>query len=144
MNTNYPVRILGAATPWFDDVLKDFGDIFPLSARTKTQGVWFGVDLIETEGGYEIKANLPGVKKEDVELTLEGKRLVIKVSHKEETEEKVGTRVLHRERFFESAARIVELPARPSERVDAQLKDGVLTVLLEKDESSGTKKIPLR
>ena len=144
MNTTYPVRLLGNATPWFDDVLRDFGEIFPTSARTKGDVSWFGVDLIDKGDGYLVKANLPGVKKEDVEISLDGKRLTIRAVQQEEKEEKDEGRVLHRERYFETSVRTIELPTRPSEKVMAALDNGVLSITLGKDETNGTKKIAVK
>lgn len=145
MNNAYPVRFMGNTTPWFDEVLRDFSDFFPVSTKyNKGDNSWFGLDLIETKEGYLVKANLPGMKKEDIEITLDGKRLTIKASHKEEKEEKTEERYLHKERFCETIVRSIDLPVRPSEKVEAALVDGVLTVTLGRDETSGTKKIALK
>lgn len=86
------------------------------------------VDISERDNRYLISVEIPGVKKEDIALTQEGDRLIIRGEKKHEHEEKSET--LHRvERSYGHFQRVLTLPqdAR-AEDISAQFKDGVLIV----------------
>jgi len=108
------------------------------------------LDISETDGEIRIVAELPGVDQKDVEVTLAGDVLTIKGekrSEKDETKEEKG-RTWHRtERSFGSFQRSMRLPRDidPS-KVNADFKDGVLTVTLPKPQElqQQTKKIEIK
>ena len=89
-------------------------------------------DLVEDEAAYRITAELPGISDKDVEISLAGDVLTLKGEKKEEREEKGQNRYLT-ERRFGSFQRSFALPedADP-EKIDAEFKNGVLTVILPK------------
>lgn len=92
------------------------------------------VDVQDSEDKIVVKADLPGIDRKDVEVSVDGASLVIRGEKKEEhkTREKGYLRT---ERAYGSFARIVELPAEVDEaKVSAQYKDGVLEVTLPKRE----------
>ena len=97
---------------------------------------WPAVDLKETETGYELHAELPGVKKEDVHIELHGqgpnKRLV--VSGKKESEEKKEGERWHRvERTFGNFERVFTVPADTvAEDIKANFENGMLHVTFPK------------
>lgn len=93
------------------------------------------LDVVETEKTVEVKAELPGLDKKDVEVTLDRGLLVIKGEKKEEKEEK--GKYYHRvERHQGTFCRTVRLPAEVrEEKIEASFKDGVLTVTLPKVEA---------
>ncbi len=104
-------------------------------------GTTFPIDLKETEKEYEIKADLPGVNKEDVHLTLEDKMLTIELKQ-DRTEEHKENNYLVRERFSKLAARTISLPFTSSEsKVTAALRDGVLTISVPKAAEKQTRRI---
>jgi HSP20 family protein len=89
-------------------------------------------DVIETDKEIVLKAELPGVKKEDVSVEIEGDTLTIKGERKEEKEEK-GKKMHRVERFYGSFMRSFTLPENvDAKAIAAEMKDGVLEVHLPK------------
>lgn len=101
------------------------------------------VDLSENKDSFVLKAELPGMKKEDVKVTLQNNVLAISGEKKREQEEKGKT--FHRiERSYGSFSRTVELPvAVKTDAIKAEFKDGVLTVELPKVEEAKPKEIAI-
>ncbi|WP_017754451.1 Hsp20/alpha crystallin family protein [Calidifontibacillus oryziterrae] len=92
----------------------------------------FDVDVKELEKSISIQADLPGFKKEDIELELDDYSLTIKASRSSEREEK-GEKYYKQERQYGKVERTIPLPAEViSDSSKAKYKDGVLTVTLEK------------
>lgn len=103
------------------------------------------VDLVETEDGYTLMADLPGVDKKDLELSVENNVLTIKGEKKTGTEEKKEKRFFRRETWAGSFRRTISLPAAAdSSNVNAQLKNGVLTVTIGKREELKPRQIPVK
>jgi HSP20 family protein len=102
------------------------------------------VDVSESKDAYVIKAELPGVSKSDVKITLHDNVLTIKGEKKEEKEEK-DVNVHRIERSFGMFERAFSLPLTvKSDKIDASFKDGVLTVTLPKAEEAKPKEIEVR
>ena len=99
------------------------------------------VDVSETDGEYQIKAEIPDVKKEDVKVTLENGVLTIQGERKFEKEEK-GKKYHRVERSYGSFVRSFTLPDLVDEaNVKAEFKDGVLNLKLPKSEKVKPKAI---
>ncbi len=99
------------------------------------------VDVSETDGEYQIKAEIPDVKKEDVKVTLEDGVLTIQGERKFEKEEK-GKKYHRVERSYGSFVRSFTLPDLVDEaNVKAEFKDGVLNLKLPKSEKVKPKAI---
>ena len=99
------------------------------------------VDVSETEGAYQIKAEIPDVKKEDVRVTLEEGVLTIQGERKQEKEE-TGKKYHRVERSYGSFVRSFTLPDLvDEEKVKAEFKDGVLNLQLPKSEKAKPKAI---
>lgn len=103
----------------------------------------FPLDVEERDGGYAIVANLPGVGKEAVDITLVNERLTIKVAEPK-ADEANAKRYLHRERRAGAMERTIALKDAAPESIEAVLQDGVLTVFVKKDERRLPKKIQIR
>ena len=102
------------------------------------------VDISETEGEYQIKAEIPDVKKEDVKVTLEDGVLTIQGERKYEKEEK-GKKYHRIERSYGSFVRTFSLPdVIDEEKVKAEFKDGVLNLHLPKSEKAKPKAIEVK
>ena len=102
------------------------------------------VDISETEGEYQIKAEIPDVRKEDVKVTVEDRVLTIQGQRKQEKEEK-GTKYHRIERSYGSFARTFSLPyVIEADKVDAEFKDGVLNLHLPKSEKAKPKAIEVK
>ena len=102
------------------------------------------VDISETENEYQIKAEIPDVKKEDVKVTLEDGVLTIQGQRKQETEEK-GKKFHRIERSYGSFVRTFSLPdVIEEDKVKAEFKDGVLNLHLPKSEKAKPKAIEVK
>lgn len=102
------------------------------------------VDVSETEKQYQITAEIPGIKKEDVKISIEDHVLTVRGERKEEKEEK--GRKFHRvERYFGTFSRSFDLPQDIDEdHIDATFKDGLLTLEIPKKEMEKTKSIEVQ
>jgi HSP20 family protein len=99
------------------------------------------VDVIETEDAYQVLADLPGVRRDDLELSVTGTILSIKGDKKAETSSE-KKKFFRKETWLGSFSRTIDLPARiDPEKVSAELKDGVLVVRVAKREEAKTKQI---
>lgn len=101
-------------------------------------------EVFERKDGYVFKADLPGVKQEDLDITLNANRLT--VSGKREAEErKEGERFYAYERSFGTFTRSFTLPEGvDAEHVAAELKNGVLTLVVPKKPDVQPKKITIK
>lgn len=92
------------------------------------------VEVEETDKGFTVKAEMPGMTEKDIEVTLAREFLTIKGEKKEETEHKEGN-YFRTERTFGRFHRVVPLPCEVvTDKVDATFKNGVLTVKLTRAE----------
>ena len=106
---------------------------------------WYpAVDIFEDKDAVKIMAELPGVKPEDVKLSLENNLLTIRGEKKQEAEER-NERVHRYERSYGSFERAFVLPSTvDGEKISAEYRDGVLTVTVPKAERARPREIPVR
>lgn len=116
----------------FYDVIDDFFNTSPFrSLRHDT----FKIDVEEKDNMYEIVADLPGINKEDLNVSYDDQTLTIAVEKQDETEEKdEEKKYLHRERHQISMKRSLYLPNVDPSKIRAKLDQGVLTLHAEKTE----------
>ena len=124
-----------------------FDTMFRLDSRDNESGFnsWSpAVDIAERDDQYVVKAELPGVTKEDVKITLENNVLTIHGEKKNEKETKSEN--FHRvERSYGSFERSFTLPTTvKSDKIDAVYKDGVLQITLPKAEEAKPKQIEVK
>jgi len=144
MRTLAPWRPLGGLSTFHDDFDSLFSRIF--SENEKRLGEQAFLPAIESfvrEGNLVIRVDLPGIKPEDVELSVEGNRLSIKGERKDERESNAeGAR--YREVSYGRFHRTVVLPPRTqTEAVSATFKNGVLEVTVKAPSELVTKKVPI-
>ena len=109
------------------------------SDRAETQYLVPDVNIYETKDGYELEAELPGVSKDGLEITLEGTEIAI-TGHR--TNEVVNGEVLFRERNNAGYRRVFDLdPAIDTARISARMNQGVLLLSLPKSEAVKPRKI---
>lgn len=102
------------------------------------------LDVTETESGIKVTAEVPGIAKEDISITLSDGLLTVSGEKKEEREEKSEDRTLS-ERRYGSFSRTVRLPSEvDAEKVEAAYKDGVLSIILPRAEGVKTKRIEVK
>jgi HSP20 family protein len=102
------------------------------------------LDVAESDQAYTVTLELPGVAKDDVKVSIEGRRVTIEASAGKTDERKEGDRIVYRERMQSSYARTVTLPAElDQERSSAKLDNGVLKLELAKRQAAATKRIAI-
>ena len=103
------------------------------------------LDVTEDDKAYTVKAELPGVKKEDIDVQVEGNQVSITAEVKRESEEKKGEKVLRRERYQGVQSRSFSL-ARDIDRakVEARFADGVLELTLPKNGGAPLRRIAIQ
>jgi HSP20 family protein len=100
------------------------------------------LDVIDKGGHYEITVDLPGVKKDDIEVSIDGSRVMIRAETKTETARKDGEKVIYAERSAARYARSFELPTEVTESgADARYENGVLTLTLPKKSAAQVKRL---
>jgi HSP20 family protein len=102
------------------------------------------VDMYEIEGEVMVKASLPGLKPEEVEITITGNALEIRGETKEETEEKRGD-YYYKERSYGTFQRSLTLPVEiKAGEAEATFENGVLTLKMPKAEQAKAKQIKIQ
>jgi HSP20 family protein len=99
------------------------------------------LDVHEDKENFSVRVELPGMKREDIEVSLQDGALIITGERKEEKVHE-GTEVHRQERFYGTFTRALTLPAAiAGDKVKAQYKDGILNVTLPKAEEAKPKAI---
>jgi HSP20 family protein len=102
------------------------------------------MDVKESNGDYKIKAEIPGVKKDDIHVSVEGNRVSISAEVKKEKEEKEGDKVIRSERSYGMASRSFSLADEvDQDKVQAKYSDGILELTLPKKAGSSHKEVPI-
>jgi len=102
------------------------------------------IDIYEDKDKVTVKAELPGMKKEDINVSLENKTLMISGERKDEEEHKEGDNY-RAERFFGRFQRTITLPSLVNaDQIKGNYKDGVLTIELPKSEEAKPKQIDIQ
>lgn len=126
----------------FYNMLDDFfsDSILPRNLGFDT----FKIDVKEDEKAYTIDAELPGVKKEEIKLGLNDGRLSISVEREEKVDEEKENYV-HRERRYGSYERCVYLADANPDGIEAKLEDGLLKIVVPKqDKDEGKRNIEIK
>jgi HSP20 family protein len=125
----------------FEDFSNMIDDFFTGSwpFQRSLVGDTFKVDIQDNDTEYTVEAELPGVKKDDIEITLNEGRLNISVKREEVSEDK-NKKYIHRERKYAQMSRSILLADANDENIQAKLEDGVLTIKVPKKEQVDTSK----
>ena len=131
-------------------VYDPFAEVFPELFRhvlqpirpTGAEALDIKLDVKGTDSEYTVEAEMPGVKKEDIHVQIDGNRVAIQAETKRESEQKDGERVLRSERYYGSVARSFTLASEIDEpRVRAKIDNGVLSLALPKKKAPTSKRI---
>jgi len=134
--TNYNQNLPSIFDSFFDNF---FSDSF---WKTPFEQQNLSLDVEETDDGYIVKANLPGIKKEDISIELKGKNLHIFA--KQEESKKENGKYYRQERYCGEYQRIISLPSEiKTENINASLNNGVLSINILKAEPSKNKVIKI-
>lgn len=131
----------------FDNLLRGFF-VRPVSFEG-TQGdnqiAQFRVDVTENENAYVIRAEIPGVKKDDINISIDGDQVAISAEVKNEKDVKEGERLLRAERCYGKVYRAFQLGAPADESAaTAKYADGILELTLPKKAAASAKRISIQ
>jgi HSP20 family protein len=129
-----------------DDLFKGFF-VRPVSydARSALEAPRMKVDVTESDGAYLVSADLPGVKKQDIQVAIDGAQVTLSAEVRREKELAEGGRVLHLERAFGKVSRSFSLPQELDEaKAEAKFRDGVLELTLPKKAAAARKAITIQ
>jgi HSP20 family protein len=102
------------------------------------------VDVSEDDKTYTIHADIPGVKKEDIHVDVDGGQVSIRAEVKHESEKKEGEKVLHSERYYGMVSRSMSLPTEvDTQAAKAEYKDGVLNLTLPKKAAKSARRVAI-
>jgi len=117
---------------------------FASAASTFFEGWTPAVDVFEEKDNIVVRAEMPGMKKEDIDVTVVGDTLTIAGERKQEEERKEGE-VYRSERYLGRFQRSITLPSEVDvNKVQATYKDGVLTINVAKSEQAKRKQIEIK
>lgn len=105
------------------------------------------VDLSETDKEYLVRAEVPGAKKDDIKVSIDGNRISISTAVKSEKEEKGGngTRTIYKEIYYGSASREFTLAHDIDEKAStAKYEDGILRLTLPKRKEAASKTLRIQ
>jgi HSP20 family protein len=137
-----PFRDLVNTDPFreFEDMFRDFR-LFP-ALRGLDGGARIRMDISETDQAYRVTADIPGVKKEDIKISVDGSKVTISAEVRRETPATPEGSMLGSERFYGQQYRSFTLAHEVDEsKADASYQDGVLELTLPKKPDSGGKQL---
>jgi HSP20 family protein len=122
----------------FDELLRGFF-MRPLRLEGQ-QDVQIKLDVSENDKAYTVHAEIPGVRKENIHVTIDGSQIAITAEVKNEKEMKEGEKLLCSERYFGKAARAFTVDEEASQ---AKYNDGVLELILPKKAAAASKRLEI-
>lgn len=127
----------------FDELFRGF--FRPVRADKTAAPAPVRIDVAETDNAYTVRAEIPGVKKEDIHVAIEGNQVTISAEVKREAETKDGERVLRSERYYGSVYRSFTLPTDLNEEAsEAKYDNGVLALTLAKKPAVAGRKLTVQ
>ena len=124
----------------FDDLFKGFWMKplpFPAESELKMK-----IDVKEDDKAFTVKAEIPGVKKEDIQVDIDDDHVSLRAEVKREKEEKKDEKVVYSERAYGMVSRSFTLPADVDAKgAKAEYKDGVLNLMLPKKSNGSAKRV---
>ena len=126
----------------FDDLFRGF--FKPVRVQTAS-AVGIRMDVTESDKGYVVHAEIPGARKEDIQVTIEGNQVTIGAEVKREVEPKDGGQWLRAERRYGSVYRSFTLPVELDEAAsEAKFENGVLELGLAKKAAVAGRKLTIQ
>ena len=131
----------------FDDVFNDFAKGFflkPMVMENQPE-LQIRIDVREDKNAYRVHADVPGTRKEDIQVTVDGNVVTIRAEAKRESEQKDGEKLLRSERFVGTVSRSFQLPYEIDlSSAEAKYQDGVLDLTLPKRTASAAKQVTIQ
>lgn len=127
----------------FESVFRGF--LAPMRFDLNGDALDIKVDVVEKDGAFKVHADLPGVKKEDINVRVDGNRVQIDAEARREKDVKEeGGKLLRSERYYGTVSRVFTLSQDVDEaKVEAKYENGVLTLDLPKKVGTSSKRIAI-
>jgi HSP20 family protein len=127
----------------FDELFSGF--FKPVRLEGAPTPVTIKMDVIETANGYLVHSEMPGVKKQDIDVAIEGNQVTITAEVKREWDTKEGDRLLRNERYFGNIYRSFTLPTELDESAcEAKYDNGVLELTLVEKAAAPGKRLAIQ
>jgi len=128
----------------FDDLMKGFF-VRPIAGDPTVTTGRMKVDVVEQDGAFKVVAELPGVKKEDIRVNIDGDQVSVTAEVRKEKDVKEGERLVHSERFVGKLSRAFRLGYEIDEaKAQAKFNDGVLELALPKKATPSATQLPIQ
>lgn len=127
--------------PNIEDIFREFSMMPSVRGELEPR---MRVDIEESDQAYTLKADVPGAKKEDIKVSIDGNRVTIRADVSEERTEQSGA-LLRSERYFGEEYRTFTLPQSIDEsKAEAKVENGVLMLTLPKKSGAGGKQLTVQ
>jgi HSP20 family protein len=121
-----------------------FRDMAPRGLREMQPEPTIGVEVSEDDQAYTVRAEIPGAKKEDIKVEIQGNRLSLSAETRRESQQKEGERVVRSELYYGQMHRTFTLDHDiEAAQATAKYTDGVLELKLPKKAAGGTAKVQI-
>lgn len=128
----------------FDDLFRGFF-VRPVEMGSQVEAPTIKIDVKEKGGDYLVHAELPGIRKDDIHVNIDGALVSISAERKQEKEVREGERVLRSERYFGKVSRSFQLGQDIDEdKSSAKFNDGVLELTLPKKSAAAVKRLSIQ
>jgi len=131
----------------FDDFFRDVAPSFyvrPLHGDPLPSPAQIKIDVKESERAYTVQAELPGVPKEDIQVSLDGNMVTLRAEVKQQDAQTKDDKLLRSERYFGSVSRSFQLPQDIDQSESrAKYDNGVLTLTLPKKVGGKTQRLSI-
>jgi HSP20 family protein len=128
----------------FDDLMKGFF-VRPIAAESAAVAPRMKLDVSEQAEAFKVLADIPGVKKDEIQVAIDGDQVTIGAELRKEKDVKEGERVVHSERYYGKVSRAFRLGTEIDEsRAQAKYADGVLELVLPKKATAAARKLAIQ
>ncbi len=129
----------------FDDFFRDVAPGFyikPLHGDGLPSPSQIRMDVKESDDAYTVSAEVPGVRKEDIDITVEGGLVTLRAEVKQEDTQTQGDKLLRSERYYGAVSRGIQLPQDVDEsQAKARYDNGVLVLTLPKKQGRSAQRL---
>jgi HSP20 family protein len=128
----------------FDDLMKGFL-VRPIATEGGAAAPRMKLEVSEQAEAFKVLAEVPGVKKDEIQVTIDGDQVTISGEVRKEKDVKEGERVVHSERYYGKVARSFRLGYELDEsKAQAKYADGVLELVLPKKTTAAARKLTIQ
>ena len=131
----------------FDDFFKDFAPAFyvrPLHGDALPEPSQIKIDVKEDDAAYTVHAEVPGVPKEDINVSIDGNVVSLRAEVRQHDQKKDGEKLLRSERYYGAVARSFQLPVEvDAAQARARYDNGVLVLTLPKKQGNKTQRLTI-